>query len=212
MQHASTKKLKVAALLLLAILALAACTRAPESARPPEQAGQNAPSDQAQRGRLSPVDGRFPPAALELLARDPVRGRQAPAFAGVDVFTGETVSRDDLAGQVVFLNFWATWCPPCRLEMPHMQALHEEMGDRVRIVAIGADPREAPPAMQAFAEELGLSFTILFDEAKAMDAYDVQVLPTSFFIDSDGIIRARHRGTLDEEWMRAYLYLALEQQ
>ncbi|MFZ5822804.1 MAG: TlpA family protein disulfide reductase, partial [Bacillota bacterium] len=69
----------------------------------------------------------------------PLPGYRAPSFSAVDVFTGEKVTLADLKGQVVFLNFWATWCPPCKAEMPEMEQLHQEMGDKVRIVALGAD-------------------------------------------------------------------------
>lgn len=135
----------------------------------------------------------------------PFPGYRAADFSAVDVFTGEKVSLADLRGQVVFLNFWATWCPPCKAEMPEMEALQKELGGRVRIIALGADPREAGEKMAAFANSLGLTFAIAYDKASAAQAYQVTGLPTSFFIDKEGIITARHVGPMNLETMKQYL-------
>ncbi|MFZ5823013.1 MAG: TlpA family protein disulfide reductase [Bacillota bacterium] len=135
----------------------------------------------------------------------PLPGYRAPSFSAVDVFTGEKVTLADLKGQVVFLNFWATWCPPCKAEMPEMEQLHQEMGDKVRIVALGADARESPEKMAAFAKEMGLTFTIAHDRGMAVEPYRVTGIPTSFFIDRAGIIRARYPGALSLEKMKEYI-------
>lgn len=129
-------------------------------------------------------------------------GFRAPDFTATDVITGETISLGDLKGQVVMVNFWATWCGPCRVEMPAMEAYHKEVGGKVRMVAIGADAREKPELLAAFAEELGLTFHIAFDDGKAALDYNSFGLPTSIFIDQNGIVRGRHTGAMNLNQIR----------
>lgn len=138
----------------------------------------------------------------------PMPGYLAADIRATDVFSGKAVSLADLKGQPVFLNFWATWCPPCKDEMPDMEEFHREMGDRVRVVAIGADGFESREKMAAFAEALGLTFLVVHDGGSAARAYLVSGVPTSFFIDAEGVIRVRHTGQLSLEEMKEYAELA----
>lgn len=149
--------------------------------------------------------GQAPGASLEV---KPLPGYLAADFRGRDVRTGEVVTLSDLRGTPVFLNFWATWCPPCRDEMPEMEEFHREMGDAVRVVAVGMDPADSPEKMAAFAESLGLTFFVVHDGGSAARAYRVGALPTSFFIDADGVIQVRHTGALTLEQMKEYAELA----
>ncbi|MFZ5813825.1 MAG: TlpA family protein disulfide reductase [Bacillota bacterium] len=187
---------RMAALLLVLMIIAAGCggSRQPEPEQP-EPAAAQPPAGEAPRG---PVKG----------AVKPIPGYLAANFTATDVFTGEKLSLADLKGQVVFLNFWATWCPPCKAEMPEMEELHQAMGDKVRIIALGADAREPAEKMAAFAKAMGLSFTIAYDRGLAMEAYQVQGIPTSFFIDANGVIRARHSGPLTREKMEEYIAAA----
>ena len=95
----------------------------------------------------------------------------------------------DLRGKPVFLNFWATWCGPCRFEMPEIQALFEEMGDQITILAVDLD--ESEKEVNAFKEDLGLTFTTAIDDGqKVFDRYAPFGLPSTYLIDADGFIRA----------------------
>lgn len=134
----------------------------------------------------------------------PLPGYQAADIRATDVFSGEAVSLADLKGQPVFLNFWATWCAPCKYEMPEMEEFHQEMGDRVRVMAVGADGFESREKMAAFAEAMGLTFLVAHDGGSAARAYQVSGVPTSFFIDADGVIQVRHTGQLSLEQMKEY--------
>jgi thiol-disulfide isomerase/thioredoxin len=136
-------------------------------------------------------------------ATGPIKGALAPEVVAKDVFTGETVRLSDLKGQVVLLNFWATWCGPCRVEMPHMEELHKESAGKVRIVALGGDSRESPEALAAFAKDRGLTFTVAHDGGAAIRAYKALGLPTTFFIDAAGLIRERVVGAMSLEQMRS---------
>lgn len=143
-------------------------------------------------------------AAGEASVAKPLPGYPAADIQATDVATGEVVTLADLQGQPVFLNFWATWCPPCKDEMPEMEELHQEMGEEIRILAIGADGGESPEKMLKFAQEMELTFTVLHDRGSAARAYQVRGVPTSFFIDADGIIQVRHIGQLDLKMMKEY--------
>jgi peroxiredoxin len=104
---------------------------------------------------------------------------------------GGLVRLSDLRGQVVVLNVWASWCPPCRAEMPALQALHElRGGDGVVVLGINSTVQDSEQAVRDFALEYGLTFAIGLDrDGQATRQYQVRALPSTFFIDREGIIR-----------------------
>lgn len=163
-----------------------------------------APSPSSSGSATAPTSGSEGPRSPGPLAQavKPVAGGLAPSLRAVDVATGETITLADLKGQVVFLNFWATWCSPCKAEMPEMERFHKEMGDKVRILAVGAERKESPKQLAAFAQALELTFPIAHDEGVAAAAYRVSGIPTSFFIDKDGVIQVRHTGLLNFDQMK----------
>jgi peroxiredoxin len=117
-------------------------------------------------------------------------GRRAPDFAAVNLKTGDTVSfLPDYQGQVVLVNLWATWCIPCRKEMPAMERLYQELGPRgFRIAAVSVDEGDLDD-VRAFADDLGLTFDILHDaDGSVQKAFQTIMFPESFLIDKDGVI------------------------
>lgn len=116
---------------------------------------------------------------------------------------GNAVQLSDYRGQKVFLNFWASWCPPCRVEMPHLQEFHEEQEDvvvlGVNVTTSESDPENVP----AFIEEFGLTFTNVYAPAEISDLYRVESLPTSYFIGSDGVIYERVVGPVTKDILEA---------
>ena len=104
---------------------------------------------------------------------------------------GETLTLSELRGRPVLLNLWASWCGPCRAEMPAMEAVYQEYRDQgFVVVAVNATNQDNLPAAVGFAEELGLSFPILVDQAGEVSAlYQLRALPSSYFIGRDGKIR-----------------------
>lgn len=145
------------------------------------------------------------------MARDrflPVEvGTRAPSFPATDL-QGRPVRLEDLRGQVVLLNIWATWCGPCRDEMPSMERLHRELGPKgLKIVAVSVDaaPGAVAPDGQAggdvaeFARQLGLTFTIWHDPAGEIQrVYRTTGVPESFIIDRNGVIQKKVIGAT--EW------------
>jgi peroxiredoxin len=129
-------------------------------------------------------------------------GEKAPDFT-LQTLDGQTVTLSDLQGKKVLLNFWATWCPPCKKEMPDMQKYYAESGDDIVILAVNIDPEND---VQAFINEMQLTFPILLDSQSAKkpisDVYAVISIPTSYFIDSTGVIQSKHIGPMEEAYMR----------
>lgn len=123
-------------------------------------------------------------------------GSAAPPFHAMTTAPGAPVREKTLAdykGQVVLLNLWATWCGPCRLEMPSLEKLHEELGPKgLKIVAVSVDSPGMEDAIRDFQKELGLTFEILYaPDGKIRDDYQATGFPETFIIGRDGIIRKR---------------------
>jgi peroxiredoxin len=123
-----------------------------------------------------------------LVKSEPLKvGAPAPDFT-FPTIDGQTVQLSKLRGQPVLVNFWATWCPPCRAEMPSLQAAFEEKGEEVKFIAV--DLQEGLETVQQFAEDFGLSFTIALDYGGNSQAdYNLRGIPETFLIDEQGIVR-----------------------
>ncbi len=129
-------------------------------------------------------------------------GKEAPDFSLNDV-TGKSVALSDFQGKRVLLNVWASWCPPCRAEMPDLEALHQKYDD---LVVLAVNSGDDTAAVKEFVENFELSFPILIDENQQVSKlYKVRGLPTSFFIDSQGTLRKTHMGQLDASLAELYL-------
>jgi len=118
------------------------------------------------------------------------RGAVAPDFA-LEMVDGGTLRLSELRGRAVLVDFWDTWCPPCRRALPHLQALQDEYGDRLTVVGV-AFGRDGRQAVSRFLADRGLTFANVFmderyDTARAYGG--VQSLPTTFLIDPEGVIR-----------------------
>lgn len=123
-------------------------------------------------------------------------GYLAPDFT-LSSYLGEEISLRDYQEQPIVLNFWASWCAPCRLEMPHLQTVSEQFNGRVAI--LGTNQGESVAEISAFATELGLTFPLLVDTNGLVNReYDVRALPTTIFIDRDGVVREVFTGTLNQ--------------
>ncbi len=135
-------------------------------------------------------------------------GEPAPDFTLVDL-DGNQVSLSDFRGEAVFLNFWATWCPPCRAEMPEIEALYQDYKDK-DVVVIGIDIRETREEVLQYIQEGGYSWTFVLDTiGEVTTSYEVPAIPTSFFIDGDGIIRAVRIGAMTKRVMEDELAKAM---
>ncbi|MFQ6122048.1 MAG: redoxin domain-containing protein [Dehalococcoidales bacterium] len=122
--------------------------------------------------------------------QDSQAGKLAPDFQ-LQSLDGQTVSLSDFRGKPVFLNFWASWCEPCRVEMPFIQEIYQdkEWADK-GLVILGINLGENPSRVKQFMESYGLSFPTLLDtDQNVALKYNIRFIPTTFFIDKDGIIQ-----------------------
>jgi peroxiredoxin len=124
-------------------------------------------------------------------------GNPAPAFV-LKTLTGETVTLDSLRGKRVLINFWASWCPPCVEETPALIEAYRQLNDpNVAFVGIGTN--DSNTKLAAFAKDYAIPYLVLSDEdGAASDAYGVFAMPTTFFVDSNGVVRALHNGAIDK--------------
>lgn len=122
---------------------------------------------------------------------------------------GQNLNLEAFRGQPVILNFWATWCGPCRVEMPALQAAYEgHQADELVILAV--NDQESHQDVADFFSELGLTFTPLLDqEGEVSRLYHVFNFPTTYFIDEEGRVTAVHRGVLSAEQIETYLAATL---
>ncbi len=126
----------------------------------------------------------------------PVPGHPAPDFA-LQTLDGQTLQLSDLQGQAVVLNFWASWCPPCRAEMPELEQAYQDNKDQ-GLVVLGVNQGEQQAIADAFMQRFALTFPVVLDqELVASRYYKVNSLPTTFFIDRNGIIRGQVTGQVN---------------
>lgn len=154
---------------------------------------------------------RVAPLGSELSESAPIAaGNQAANFK-LEALDGRTVSLESLRGKVIFLNVWATWCEPCREEMPSMQTLYEDFkGNKDFVMLAVSQDTKGRSAVAPYVEKNGFHFTILLDpENKISSSYDMSGVPETFIIDRKGKIVAHHMGAFD--WSRPDVRDALQQ-
>jgi cytochrome c biogenesis protein CcmG, thiol:disulfide interchange protein DsbE len=125
-------------------------------------------------------------------------GKSGPAYMA-QALDGEAVALSDLRGEVVLLNVWATWCYPCRREMPSFEALHRDFADAgLRVVAVSIDAANARHEILEFLHEYGLSFTILHDpDQRITRTFRTLGVPETFLIGRDGTLVRHWIGRID---------------
>lgn len=167
---------------------------------PPQAAPSSQSAAPAAPAPASPGDS-VPPVAA---------GEMAPNFT-LKSLSGKEITLDKLRGKVVILNLWATWCGPCRLEMPSMETLYEEFKGNRNFVLLAASQDTASPAtVAAFVKKNGYHFTVLLDPKNLLTtAYGASGVPETFVIDRNGRIVAHHLGAFD--WSRPDVKQALEE-
>jgi len=142
-------------------------------------------------------------AAGKSLSASPAIGSPAPDFELINL-AGDRIRLSGLRGTVVLINFWATWCGPCRLEMPAIQERYQRYRPELAVLAVDFD--EPADEVQKFVDELGLTFEVLLDPgAKVQDLYRVRGYPTTYLVDAEGIVQVYHIGLMTGEQLDRYL-------
>jgi thiol-disulfide isomerase/thioredoxin len=127
------------------------------------------------------------------MAVSPYPQNAAPDFTLAQL-SGDPLTLSNFRGKPALINFWATWCPPCRRELPALQAAYTAYQDDIGFVAVNV--KEDPAPVTALVQELGLNFPIALDSDGQVSniAYEVRGLPTTVFVDANGVVVARHIG------------------
>ena len=198
-RHSAHRSLQALAALALACAALIAAACGDGGAEPAVSETATAAASAVATATPTPTPRRATIGLLDDALVDV--DRPAPDFL-LNALGGGALRLSDYRGKTVVLNFWASWCPPCRREMPDFQELWEERGpggpDDLVILAVNLLPEDTVAAAEAFVDEFGLTFPILFDTSGGAVArrYGVEALPATFFIDRDGIVRTTALGTV----------------
>jgi peroxiredoxin len=176
------------AILLVAALATSGCSRAPST-----------DSD-------STTSSSAAPNTVAAASADP-----APAWTLMDL-DGKPVSLSDFKGKVVVLDFWATWCPPCRAEIPHFIEIQNEFKDKgVTVVGVSVDST-GPADVAKFVKDNGMNYPIVMADEKTAEAYGAdQGIPTTMVIDKNGNIVGRHLGLTDKDVFVSEIEKALKE-
>lgn len=143
---------------------------------------------------LPPLDGAEPVPPISLPTPD-----------------GEMISLNGYPGQVVFVNFWGTYCPPCVAELPELQEVYDELKDD-GLVIIGLNAEEKPEKVKAFTEEKGITFPVVIsDDATVNAIFGLKHMPTTWFIDKNGVLRGKIEGQMSKEMALKIAHKLLEE-
>ncbi len=127
----------------------------------------------------------------------PVKGHPAPEISLLST-TGERINLSDFRGKPVVINFWATWCTPCRIETPELQELHRERGDEIVIFSVNATQQDGGD-IEGFMQEFGMTFPVMLDtDGQAFKDYGVYGLPTTIFVNKHGVIHEVFTGLVNK--------------
>ena len=215
-----TPRLLISILALMAIALAAACAQASAPPAPtPEPAPAQAPPTPTPEPSPTPSPTEIPPtptAPPPTATAEPrptprvIRSRAettdvaAPDFE-VETFAGETLRLSDLEGQVVVLNFWASWCPPCRWEMPAFEEISQEYRDQ-GVIFVGIAMSDTLEDAKGFADQTGVTYPLALDATnEIVRAYEVRTLPTTFFIDKEGRIQRRLTSAANEGMLKVFI-------
>jgi thiol-disulfide isomerase/thioredoxin len=173
----------------IGLLLIAACS---------SSAGDPAPT-------IPPIESETLPTA-EPIGRFLAAGSPAPSFT-LKTLDGGRVSLSDYTGRPVFINFWATWCGPCRTEMPEIVAAYEaHKGEGLAVLAVDATQLDIVDDVRAFAQQFKMPFPVLLDEDNVVnEAYSIIGLPTSVFVDAEGQVSGVNIGPMTSDVIEKYL-------
>lgn len=136
----------------------------------------------------------------------PYPGYIAPAFTLSELSNGTSVSLAEFQGKPIFINFWASWCPPCQAETPDIVKAYQQFGNQVTFISINLTSGDSIAGVRQFVKRYGISYPVLLDKNAAVStAYNVLAIPTSLFVNRSGVIVARYSGAIPAAELSANL-------
>ncbi|QSO46406.1 TlpA family protein disulfide reductase [Alicyclobacillus mengziensis] len=136
----------------------------------------------------------------------PYPGYIAPAFTLSELASGTPVSLSEFQGKPIFINFWASWCPPCQAETPDIVKAYQQYGNQVTFISINLTSGDSIAGVHQFVKRYGIKYPVLLDKnAAASTAYNVLAIPTSLFVNRNGVIVARFSGAIPAAELSANL-------
>jgi cytochrome c biogenesis protein CcmG, thiol:disulfide interchange protein DsbE len=136
----------------------------------------------------------------------PQQGYRMPSITLTSYPNNQTISTADLVGKPVFINFWASWCPPCKQETPDIVQAYKKYEDKIVFLSINATSEDSTAEMEKFTKDFGMTWPVALDkQGIAMNTYKVIGLPTSFFINRQGIITYIHVGLISRQSLDTHL-------
>ena len=138
------------------------------------------------------------PESTATVAVSPQQGKMAQSFS-LPSLAGDTVTLSDYKGQVVLVNLWATWCPPCKAEMPTLNTFYQANKDR-GFVVLAVNDQEDVATVNSFIKANNFTFPVLLDtQSQVLDTYNFRALPTTLIIDRNGVIQHVHMGEISHQ-------------
>lgn len=199
---------QVMVVVLLLAAMLAACAWGPAAL--PKRSSQARSQARTTSTRPTTAPERPSPGATSTRARGSNIGQEAPDFA-LPSLNGQEARLSDYRGQIVLLNFWATWCGPCRAEVPELVKVYDRYKERgFTVVAVNlGEPREG---VAAFAQDFNMAFPVLLDQdGHTISLYPTRGIPTTFILDRDGVVRNVRVGSMDGEFVAQMVEPLLEE-
>ena len=142
-------------------------------------------------------------AALLFVFSGVLFAQQAPDFTLLDV-NGNTVKLSDFKGKAVFIDFWASWCPPCRDSIPAIKNIHKQFASNPNAVILGINLNEKPSTVINFMKNNAIMYQVLLGDRKVAELYGVNSIPSFFIVDKNGNIVKQYRGygnSMEAEWL-----------
>ncbi len=148
--------------------------------------------------------------AVQPVAHSSASKKEAPAWE-LKNLDGQPVKLSDFRGKVVLLNFWATWCPPCRREIPEFFDLQKSYGDKGLVIVGVAMDEGGTKVVKPFVSRLGINYPVVIGDAETASAYGgIEALPTTFVIDQNGQIITEQEGGADRSTFEAEIKALLQ--
>lgn len=138
-----------------------------------------------------------PKMSASTVSSHPYTGYAAPSFSLPDIQTGEPISLAKYQGKPLFINFFASWCPPCNAEAPDIAKAYQQYGDKVTFIGINLTNQDTVAKAETFMKKYGIQYPVLVDKnGQTGSLYKVLAIPTSLFVNKDGLIVARYSGAI----------------